>query len=92
MGPPEGGEDGTEDGGEEEGNEEGGGGGGDWAGSQEPVLVQMLAAELGVEPTDIVDFECSLYDTQVTAVTWSLHGRYMFVTLLPPSHAGSSYY
>mmetsp|Transcript_11930 Transcript_11930/g.26944 ORF Transcript_11930/g.26944 Transcript_11930/m.26944 type:complete len:466 (+) Transcript_11930:2-1399(+) len=36
----------------------------DWATSQEPLLVQMLAAELGVDAEDILDFECSLYDTQ----------------------------
>jgi len=41
---------------------------GDWASSQEPVLVQMLATELGVAADAIIDFECSLYDTQPAAI------------------------
>lgn len=41
----------------------------DWASAQEPALVRILASELDVEPEAIVDFECSLYDTQPAAVS-----------------------
>lgn len=39
-----------------------------WASAQEPLLVHMLASELGIEPADLLDFECSLYDTQPAAL------------------------
>jgi aspartyl aminopeptidase len=35
-----------------------------WTEYQEPALLQILAAELNVETTDIVDFELSLFDIQ----------------------------
>ena len=60
--------------GEEEGS-------GDWAGAQEPLLVQMLAEELGVPATDIIDFECSLYDTQNAAVGGA-HSEFLYSSRL----------
>ncbi len=42
---------------------------GEWTSNQEPVLISILADELGVEASDVLDFECSLYDTQRAAVT-----------------------
>ncbi|KAL9183230.1 hypothetical protein ACHAXT_005017 [Thalassiosira profunda] len=43
---------------EEKGEDDG------WTKHQEPLLVQMLAAELDVAETDIVDFELNLFDVQ----------------------------
>ena len=36
----------------------------DWRDDQEPLLVQLLAAELGIREADIVDFELNLFDVQ----------------------------
>jgi len=36
----------------------------EWRKRQEPLLVQLLASKLGVEETDIVDFELNLFDVQ----------------------------
>jgi aspartyl aminopeptidase len=41
---------------------------GSWAAGQEPVLVELLAAELGVAASAIADFELTLYDTQAAAL------------------------
>ena len=40
-----------------------------WADGQEPILLGLLAEELGVAVDDILDFECSLHDTQTAAIT-----------------------
>lgn len=40
-----------------------------WAASQSPMLVGLLAEELNVNASDILDFELSLYDTQKAAIT-----------------------
>ena len=40
-----------------------------WGNGQEPLLVQMLASELGVSTEAIVDFEMSLFDVQEAAIT-----------------------
>ena len=47
-----------------------------WGGGQEPLLISMLAEEMGVAPTDILDFECSLYDTQPAALSGA-HGEFL---------------
>lgn len=39
-----------------------------WSQRQEPLLVQLLAAELGVRDADIVDFELNLFDVQRAAL------------------------
>ncbi|KAK1748366.1 aspartyl aminopeptidase [Skeletonema marinoi] len=39
----------------------------EWQKKQEPLLVQMLAAELGVETEDILDFELNLFDVQTAS-------------------------
>jgi aspartyl aminopeptidase len=39
-----------------------------WTEYQEPVLLRILADELGVRATDIVDFELNLYDVQKAAL------------------------
>lgn len=44
--------------------EEGEGGNDGWMKNQEPLLVQLLASELGVDEREIVDFELSLFDVQ----------------------------
>jgi len=45
------------------------------------VLVAMLAEALGVAPADVVDFECSLYDTQGAAVGGA-HGEFLYSSRL----------
>lgn len=40
----------------------------EWLKHQEPLLVQMLASELGVETEDIVDFELNLFDVQTASL------------------------
>ena len=40
-----------------------------WADGQEPMLLGLLAEALDVPAGDILDFECSLHDTQRAAVT-----------------------
>ena len=35
-----------------------------WQEAQEPLLLQLIAKELGIETKDIADFELNLYDTQ----------------------------
>ena len=40
------------------------GNGDDWLKHQEPLLVQMLSSELGVDAKNIVDFELNLFDVQ----------------------------
>lgn len=37
---------------------------GEWSEAQEPLLLSVIAEELGVPASDIADFELSLYDTQ----------------------------
>jgi aspartyl aminopeptidase len=39
-----------------------------WIEHQEPLLVQLLADELGVNTTDIVDFELNMFDVQKAAL------------------------
>lgn len=39
-----------------------------WTEYQEPALLQVLAAEMGVEVNDIVDFELSLFDVQKASI------------------------
>jgi aspartyl aminopeptidase len=41
----------------------------DWADAQEPMLLGMLAEELGVAVEDVLDFECSLHDTQPASLS-----------------------
>eukprot|EP00966_Prymnesium_polylepis_P268513 6203304-Prymnesium_polylepis.1 len=41
----------------------------------------MLAEALGVAPADVVDFECSLYDTQGAAVGGA-HGEFLYSSRL----------
>lgn len=53
--------------GEEKKSEEDG-----WTEHQEPILLRMVASELGIDVEDIVDFELNLYDVQ----TASLGGAY----------------
>eukprot|EP00984_Skeletonema_dohrnii_P036316 scaffold37160_cov144-Skeletonema_dohrnii-CCMP3373.AAC.1 len=48
----------------------------EWQKKQEPLLVQMLAAELGVETEDILDFELNLFDVQ-TASLGGLHSEFV---------------
>ena len=43
-----------------------------WTEHQEPLLLQLIALELGIEVSDIVDFELNLFDTQKA----SLGGAY----------------
>ena len=47
-----------------------------WRNGQEPLLVSMLAEELGVPPVDILDFECSLYDVQPASIS-GVHGEFL---------------
>ena len=48
----------------------------EWQKKQEPLLVQMLAKELGVKTEDIVDFELNLFDVQ-TASLGGLHSEFV---------------
>ena len=48
----------------------------EWQKNQEPLLVQMLAEELGVETDDIVDFDLNLFDVQ-TASLGGLHSEFI---------------
>tara|TARA_B110001452_G_scaffold177293_1_gene148704 strand:+ start:200 stop:1807 length:1608 start_codon:yes stop_codon:yes gene_type:complete len=52
-----------------------------WEKAQEPVLLRLLAAELGVEVETIADFELNLYDTQAAAVGGA-HGEYLYASRL----------
>ena len=47
-----------------------------WANGQEPLLVSMLAEELGVPAESILDFECSLFDTQAAALS-GVHSEFL---------------
>jgi len=47
-----------------------------WANGQEPLLVSMLAEELGIEADAILDFECSLYDTQQASLS-GIHNEFL---------------
>jgi len=47
-----------------------------WSNGQEPLLVSMLSEALGVAPEDILDFECSLYDTQPAALS-GVHSEFL---------------
>ena len=47
-----------------------------WANGQEPLLVSMLAEELGVPAESILDFECSLFDTQPAALS-GVHSEFL---------------
>lgn len=42
---------------------------GSWAKSQEPLLLALLADALDLPVSDILDFECSLYDTQKASIS-----------------------
>ena len=46
-------------------DDDGGGGGRGWVAGQEPALLGLLAAELGVDQGRIRDWELTLFDTQV---------------------------
>lgn len=48
-----------------------------WTEYQEPLLVQLLAEELGVETSDIVDFELSMFDIQKAALG-GVHSEFLF--------------
>lgn len=48
-----------------------------WTEYQEPLLVQLLAGELGVETTDIVDFELNMFDIQKAALG-GMHNEFLF--------------
>ena len=48
-----------------------------WTEHQEPLLVQLLASELGVETSDIVDFELNLFDIQKAALG-GVHSEFLF--------------
>lgn len=48
-----------------------------WTEHQEPLLVQLLAQELGVECADIVDFELNMYDIQKAALG-GMHSEFLF--------------
>ena len=39
-----------------------------WSEFQEPLLLQLVAAELGCNVSDIADFELNLYDTQCASL------------------------
>ena len=39
-----------------------------WVEYQEPLLLQLLAAEMGIETKDIVDFELNLFDIQQASI------------------------
>lgn len=39
-----------------------------WEGSQDPLLVSLISEHLGVQPSQIADFELNLYDTHRAAV------------------------
>ncbi|KAL7550095.1 hypothetical protein ACHAWF_013330 [Thalassiosira exigua] len=40
----------------------------EWSKRQEPILVRLLASDLGVDAADIVDFELNLFDVQKAAL------------------------
>lgn len=48
----------------------------EWQKNQEPILLEMLAVELGVAIEDIVDFELNLFDVQ-TASLGGLHSEFV---------------
>lgn len=48
-----------------------------WTEHQEPLLVQLLATELGVSTSDIVDFELNLFDIQQAALG-GVHSEFLF--------------
>lgn len=48
-----------------------------WTEHQEPLLVHLLAEELGIEPADLVDFELSMFDIQKAALG-GLHSEFIF--------------
>jgi aspartyl aminopeptidase len=48
-----------------------------WTEHQEPLLVQLLATELGVETSDIVDFELNMFDIQKAALG-GIHSEFVF--------------
>lgn len=48
-----------------------------WTEYQEPLLVQLLAGELGVETKDIVDFELNMFDIQKAALG-GMHSEFLF--------------
>jgi aspartyl aminopeptidase len=48
-----------------------------WTEHQEPLLVQLLATELGVESSDIVDFELNMFDIQKAALG-GIHSEFVF--------------
>jgi len=47
-----------------------------WSSGQEPLLVSLLAEALEVETDAILDFECSLYDTQPASLS-GLHSEFL---------------
>lgn len=49
-----------------------------WVEHQEPLLLNLLASELGVEPKEIVDFELSLFDIQKASLGGVHSGEIMF--------------
>jgi len=48
-----------------------------WTEYQEPILVQLLASELGVETSDIVDFELNMFDIQKAALG-GVHSEFLY--------------
>ncbi len=48
-----------------------------WTEHQEPLLVQLLAGELGIESSDIVDFELNMFDIQKAALG-GMHSEFLF--------------
>lgn len=48
-----------------------------WTEYQEPVLLQLLASELGVEISDIVDFELNMFDIQKAALG-GVHSEFLY--------------
>mmetsp|Transcript_32061 Transcript_32061/g.91457 ORF Transcript_32061/g.91457 Transcript_32061/m.91457 type:complete len:512 (+) Transcript_32061:134-1669(+) len=48
-----------------------------WTEHQEPLLVQLLATELGIESSNIVDFELNLFDIQKAALG-GVHSEFLF--------------
>lgn len=48
-----------------------------WTEHQEPLLVQLLAEELGVKTSDIVDFELNMFDIQKASLG-GVHSEFLY--------------
>ena len=61
-----------------------------WANGQEPLLVQMLADELGVTAEAIIDFEISLFDVQKASISGPEPRRCARIAVATRTHAASA--